>query len=120
MGNREALVRKVYELGMQLGEKLWPLPLWDFFLEHLKSDIADFKNVGDRTAGAIVAGMFLKQFVPEEVPWLHLDIAGTAWTDKGNRGYTEGRHRLRDSSAAGTGQALARAAERVGKKHLTG
>ncbi|MEN6483996.1 MAG: leucyl aminopeptidase [Syntrophobacteraceae bacterium] len=82
MGNRDALIQKVRELGMEIGERLWPLPLFDFYFDQLKSDVADFKNVGDRTAGSIVAGMFLKQFVPDGVPWLHLDIAGTAWADK--------------------------------------
>jgi leucyl aminopeptidase len=56
--------------------------LLDFYFDSIKSDVADMKNVGTRMAGAIVAGIFLKQFVPGEVPWAHLDIAGTAWTDK--------------------------------------
>ena len=82
MGNSEKLIRKIEEIGSDVGEKVWPLPLWDLFFENIKSDIADFKNVGDRAAGTIVGGIFLKQFVPDEVPWAHLDIAGTAWTDK--------------------------------------
>ena len=82
MGNREGLIRQIQEIGAQVGEKVWPLPLWDLYFESIKSDIADFKNVGDRSAGTIVGGMFLKQFVPDHVPWVHLDIAGTAWTDK--------------------------------------
>jgi leucyl aminopeptidase len=48
----------------------------------LKSDVADFKNVGNRKAGAITGGLFLKQFVPEGVPWAHLDIAGCVWGEK--------------------------------------
>jgi len=82
MGNRDDLTQKVQEIGMRVGEKLWPLPLWDFYFENIKSDVADFKNVGERAAGTIIGGIFLKQFVPEEIPWVHLDIAGTAWTDK--------------------------------------
>lgn len=82
LGNREKLVQALQEVGQEVGERFWPLPLWDFYFEALKSDVADMKNVGDRTAGAIVAGIFLKQFIPQEVPWAHLDIAGTAWTDK--------------------------------------
>jgi leucyl aminopeptidase len=82
MGNREELVRKIREIGDQVGERVWPLPLWDLYFENIKSDIADFKNVGDRGAGTIIGGMFLKQFVPDTVPWAHLDVAGTAWTDK--------------------------------------
>jgi leucyl aminopeptidase len=82
MGNHEDLVRKIEDIGAQVGEKLWPLPLWDLYFENIKSDIADFKNVGERSAGTIVGGIFLKQFVPDEVPWVHLDIAGTAWLEE--------------------------------------
>jgi len=82
MGNRESFIKAVQEIGAQVGEKVWPLPLWDHYFEGLKSDIADFKNVGDRSAGTIVGGIFLKQFVPDRTPWVHLDIAGTAWTDR--------------------------------------
>jgi leucyl aminopeptidase len=82
MGNREDLTRKAQDIGMQLGERLWPLPLWNFYFENLKSDVADFKNTAGRSAGAIIGGIFLKQFVPHDIPWLHLDIAGAAWTEK--------------------------------------
>jgi leucyl aminopeptidase len=82
MGNREALIPKIQQIGMQVGEKLWQLPLWDFYFDYIKSDVADFKNVGERAAGTIIGGIFLKQFVPEEIPWVHLDIASTAWTEK--------------------------------------
>jgi leucyl aminopeptidase len=82
MGNHEILMQKLQEIGAQVGEKLWPLPLWDLYFENIKSDIADFKNVGERSAGSIIGGIFLKQFIPDHVPWAHLDIAGTAWTDK--------------------------------------
>ncbi len=81
LGNREDLVHSVERIGASVGERFWPLPLWDFYFEALKSDVADMKNVGDRSAGTIVAAIFLKQFVPEEIPWAHLDIAGTAWAD---------------------------------------
>lgn len=82
LGNREDLVRSIQQAGASVGERFWPLPLWDSYFEALKSDVADMKNVGDRSAGAIIGAMFLKQFVPKEIPWAHLDIAGTAWTDK--------------------------------------
>ncbi len=82
LGNNEELMDSVKQAGWDLGEKFWPLPLWDFYFEALKSEVADMKNVGDRSAGAIIGGIFLKQFVPREVAWVHLDIAGTAWTDK--------------------------------------
>lgn len=82
MGNREFFVEQVQKIGMRVGEKLWPFPLWDFYFEELKSDVADFKNVGDRKGGTIVGGIFLKQFVPQNVPWIHIDIAGPAWAEK--------------------------------------
>lgn len=83
MGNQEALSKKLQDIGTQVGDRLWPLPLWDFYFDDLKSEVADLKNVGDRKAGAIIGGIFLKQFVPDQVPWVHLDIAGAAWTEKG-------------------------------------
>jgi leucyl aminopeptidase len=82
MGNHEPLLRKVQEIGGGVGERFWPLPLYDFYFDGIKSEVADFKNVGDRTAGTIIGGIFLKQFVPDEIPWAHWDIAGTAWTSK--------------------------------------
>jgi leucyl aminopeptidase len=82
LSNHDHLGKTIEKLGREVGEKFWPLPLWDLYFESIKSDVADFKNVGDRSAGASVGGIFLKQFVPDEVPWAHLDIAGTAWADK--------------------------------------
>ncbi len=82
MGNSEELTGSIRKLGAALGERFWPLPLWDLFFDGLKSEVADMKNVSDRGAGAVCAAMFLKQFVPDQIPWAHLDIAGTAWTDK--------------------------------------
>ncbi|OIP97370.1 MAG: hypothetical protein AUK55_04530 [Syntrophobacteraceae bacterium CG2_30_61_12] len=90
MGNRDDLVKQVAELGSAVGEKFWPLPLWDFYFEDLKSDAADFKNVGERKAGSIIGGVFLKQFVPDRIPWVHLDIAGPAWTDRELPGIPKG------------------------------
>jgi leucyl aminopeptidase len=62
------------------GEKMWRLPLDDEYKETLKSNIADMVNAGSRWGGAIFAAMFLKEFA-EETPWIHLDIAGTAWME---------------------------------------
>ncbi len=62
------------------GEKMWPMPLDDDYKEQLKSIIADLPNVGPRWGGAITAAMFLKEFA-ETTPWVHLDIAGTAWLE---------------------------------------
>lgn len=81
MGNDDTLLDKVRAASDHTGEKIWPLPLWEEYADNLKSDIADFKNVGNRTAGAIVGGVFLNKFV-KDTPWVHVDIAGPAWQDK--------------------------------------
>jgi leucyl aminopeptidase len=63
------------------GEKMWPLPIDDDYRENIKSGIADIQNVGSgKGGGAINAAMFLKEFTGD-TPWIHLDIAGTAWQD---------------------------------------
>ena len=65
----------------QAGEKMWRLPLDEEYKENLKSNIADMVNAGSRWGGAIFAAMFLKEFA-EDTPWIHLDIAGTAWMEE--------------------------------------
>ena len=65
----------------QTGEKMWRLPLDDEYKELIKSNIADMVNAGSRYGGAIFAAMFLKEFA-EDTPWIHLDIAGTAWMEE--------------------------------------
>jgi leucyl aminopeptidase len=81
MGSDEGLVEEVCRAGDRAGERVWPLPLWDEYRDLMKSDIADVKNAGGRPAGSISAGWFLREFV-EGFPWAHLDIAGTAYTDR--------------------------------------
>ncbi len=80
MGTDETLLAEVREAGERAGERCWPLPLWDDYRELIKSDIADVKNSGGRGAGTITGGWFLREFV-EGYPWVHLDIAGTAYTE---------------------------------------
>jgi len=80
MGTDDALVQEVLEAGKRSGEPGWPLPLWDEYKELIKSDVADIKNSGGRPAGTITAALFLKEFA-EGYPWVHLDIAGTAYTE---------------------------------------
>ncbi len=65
----------------ECGERMWPMPLDDDYKDQLKSLIADMPNVGSRWGGAITAAMFLKEFA-ESTPWVHLDIAGTAWLEE--------------------------------------
>jgi leucyl aminopeptidase len=80
-GNEESLLKRIEEASEKAGEKLWRLPLWDEYLEYLKSDVADFRNVGTRAAGAIIGAIFLSKFVGK-IPWVHLDIAGPASIEK--------------------------------------
>ena len=88
MGNDEALLAEVRDAGERAGERCWPLPLWDEYRELVKSEIADVKNSGGRSAGSIAGGWFLKEFV-DGFPWVHLDIAGTAYTE--GDGPTQGK-----------------------------
>jgi leucyl aminopeptidase len=81
MGNDDQLVEEVRAAGERAGERVWPLPLWEDYRDLMKSDIADVKNSGGRPAGSISAGWFLREFV-DGFPWAHLDIAGTAYTDR--------------------------------------
>jgi len=78
LGTDESLVQELREAGDRSGERCWPLPLWKEYREQLDSNVADLKNVGGRPAGTITAATFLKEFVGD-VPWAHLDIAGTAY-----------------------------------------
>jgi len=86
MGTSQELLNKLKTAGETSGERTWELPLWEEYEDALKSDVADVKNVGDGTAGTIAGAAFLKKFV-KDYPWVHIDIAGTAWTKK-NRTYT--------------------------------
>ncbi|HLB54445.1 MAG TPA: leucyl aminopeptidase [Gemmatimonadales bacterium] len=81
MGNNETLTRELIEAGRRADERVWELPLWDEYKELNKSEIADVKNTGGRAAGSITAGWFLREFV-SGFPWAHVDIAGTAYTDR--------------------------------------
>jgi leucyl aminopeptidase len=80
-GNDESLLKRVEEASGKTGERVWRLPLWDEYFEYLQSDAADFRNVGTRSAGAIIGAIFLSKFVGK-TPWIHLDIAGPASIEK--------------------------------------
>ena len=82
LGNHDGLIRQLIRAGERCGERLWQLPLWEEYAGQIKSDIADLKNVGGRPAGTITAAAFLQKFA-SGLNWAHLDIAGTAWEDKG-------------------------------------
>ena len=81
MSNDEGLQGRLVAAAAAAGERVWPLPLIDEYREGLKSDVADLRNTGPRPGGAITAGLFLKEFAGE-TPWVHLDIAGAAFSDK--------------------------------------
>jgi leucyl aminopeptidase len=89
--NDQGLADRLLAAATNAGERVWQLPLIDEYRDNLKSDVADFNNVGPRGGGAITAGLFLKEFAGDR-PWAHLDIAGPAFTEKdtpiGPRGAT--------------------------------
>jgi len=83
--NNQELVDKLIAAGKETGELFWQFPMYDEYKEQLKSDIADIKNIGGRWGGAITGAKFLGEFI-DNTPWVHLDIAGTYYTDK-EKGY---------------------------------
>lgn len=84
LGNNQRLLTRIKQAGEEAGERVWELPLWKEYDELLKSEVADLKNVGNRSAGVITGGAFLGRFI-NKTAWAHLDIAGTAWNDKGKK-----------------------------------
>ena len=84
------LSRDLVAAGEAVGERVWRLPVWDEYLENLKSEWADIRNTGGRSAGSINGGIFLKQFVPKGVPWAHIDFAGVAHMEKEQAGWPAG------------------------------
>jgi len=78
--NNDAIRDRILAAAKAEGERMWSLPLEDDYKDYLKSAFADLANVGGRYGGAVTAAMFLKEFA-EDTPWVHLDIAGTAWLD---------------------------------------
>jgi leucyl aminopeptidase len=77
----DALLNRVLAAARAEGEKMWPMPLDEDYKEQLKSPFADLPNIGTRWGGAVTAAMFLKEFA-DTTPWVHLDIAGTAWLEE--------------------------------------
>ena len=92
MGTSGELIEVLEQAGGETGERVWPLPLIDAHREAIKSRVADIKNIGVREGGALTAAAFLSYFVPEDIAWAHVDMAGPAWTEKtgplGSRGGT--------------------------------
>lgn len=86
MGNEEALMEKMKKASEETAENVWQMPLFDAYKDYIKSDVADLKNTSGRSGSLASSAYFLKEFAGD-TPWVHLDIAGTAWTDK-DRHYT--------------------------------
>ena len=83
--NNDELVNNVIKAGKKAGEPIWHMPLHDDYKEQNKSKVADMKNTGGRPAGSITAALFLAEF-SEDTPWVHLDVAGTARSER-EKGY---------------------------------
>lgn len=81
LSNDQKLVDKIIKAGQESGERCWQLPLWDEYGDQIKGHHSDLYNIGGAYGGTITAAMFLKEFVPADTSWAHLDIAGTAWAD---------------------------------------
>jgi len=86
MGNDQELIDRLRKIGDDVGERVWQLPLYKEYFSYLKSEWADMKNAGSRWGGAVTAGSFLEQFVPEKVSWAHFDIAGVGYLEKEHNG----------------------------------
>jgi leucyl aminopeptidase len=82
MGNDDGWIDAVRAAADRAGERVWPLPLPDDYRKQLDSPLADRKNIGGRLGGALTAGLFLSAYVPEDLAWAHVDIAGPAFLDE--------------------------------------
>jgi leucyl aminopeptidase len=80
-GNHDRLIEAVRHAGKTSAEPAWPMPLWDKHRQAVQSDVADIKNTTGRAGSSSTAAAFLQNFVGD-TPWVHLDIAGTAWAKK--------------------------------------
>ena len=82
LGNDQPLLKNLIDSAATAGERLWQLPIYKEYTDDMKSDFADISNISrSNGAGTATAAAFLQEFVPEEIPWAHIDIAGTGWTE---------------------------------------
>lgn len=84
----EGLAEALKQASRHSGEKLWQMPLASYYLEGIKSPIADLKNTGPRSGASITAALFLKEFVKQTSAWAHIDIAGPTWTSQESNAYS--------------------------------
>lgn len=82
LSTNDELAEALYQAGERTFERLWRLPLDEEYFEQIKGDDSDLKNSGGRKAGTIIGGMFLKQFITDETPWAHIDMAGMMSAEK--------------------------------------
>jgi leucyl aminopeptidase len=88
MTNNQGASETFLKVADIAGEAFWPMPLPVELRASLDSPVADLANIGERMGGMLVAGIFLKEFVKEDLPWLHLDIAGPSYNEGKAHGYT--------------------------------
>ncbi|WP_433547989.1 leucyl aminopeptidase [Streptomyces sp. CA-294286] len=88
MGNDESFRTAIHEIAEEVGEQSWPMPLPAELRKGMNSETADIANMGERMGGGLVAGLFLQEFVGEDIAWAHLDIAGPAFHEAAPFGYT--------------------------------
>jgi leucyl aminopeptidase len=88
MTNNDGFRQRFLEVTERTGEQFWPMPLPEELRASLDSPVADMANIGERMGGMLVAGLFLREFVSPDLPWLHLDIAGPAFNEGKAHGYT--------------------------------
>jgi leucyl aminopeptidase len=81
MGNDDGWTAQVRDAADRSGERVWPLPLPEDYKKQLESSVADLKNIGGPYGGSLTAGLFLREFVGDGIPWAHLDIAGPAFLE---------------------------------------
>jgi len=86
--NNDSLISQLKAAAENSNDKIWQMPMLDIYQSALKSNFADMANIGDRYAGSITAACFLARFIENDTPWIHLDIAGTAWNSGDAKGAT--------------------------------
>ncbi len=90
MGNNDSWIEQIEAASDLTGERVWHLPLPADYRKQVESSVADMKNIGGPHGGALTAGLILQEFVADEIPWAHLDIAGPAFTDSDDAEITKG------------------------------
>jgi leucyl aminopeptidase len=112
MGNDDTARDAVWRASGRAGEAMWPMPLPTDLRSSLDSQVADIANIGERMGGMLTAGIFLKEFVPDGLRWVHLDIAGPSFNEGSAYGYTP-----KGGTGAGV-RTLVRVAEEVAAGEL--